>query len=447
MVVVMGTTLVTIVWDLNYAVVIFTVFYQAMRLLPDEYSVDIPDFGVDEAAVENSKNGTGSKGASVDESVEVSALQPKRTSLTSVYGEIELVESSTALRIANPLSFVIAAVVNGLSSTGVLSRGTGVGDVSDNNPTLITPASFAFSIWGVIYTLLAAFCLWSAAGELPLPSWCGGKVRAPFISFSHTMLCHYLASLTFGSLVQASGGRFLSRDGTLLSRRIGWLFVASNVCNSLWLLIFVWDTPATAWISTVLILGLEGCLIAIHVRAGLWNTPRDSIFIFLIVDVGFSIYLGWVTVASIVNVSVALVTSGVNPMETEFWTAEGWACFMLSAAAVLALTMLATRHDLGYPLVLVWALSAIVANNSNPDVEVRSEQVQAVGISLAGTVFTMTVFMAGKWAFVRRQAGLHTIPPLLFVSQASDEPVREKRPSINSIVIDPAPVVATTGSE
>ena len=106
----------------------------------------------------------------------------------------------------------------------------------------------------------------------------------------------------------------------------------------------------------------------------------DFVFIFVVVDVGFSIYLGWVTAASILNVSVALVSSGVNPLETVVWTGEGWACLVLSVAAVLALTMLATRRDVCYPLVLVWALSAIVANNSTPDQSiptnpVRSEQV------------------------------------------------------------------------
>jgi hypothetical protein len=92
MVVVLGTTTTTVMWDLNYAVVIFTLFYQAMRRLPDKYTVHIPDFGADEDEEQNGKVAAG-KTASVDESVEISGLATK-----SIYDEIELVETSKALR-------------------------------------------------------------------------------------------------------------------------------------------------------------------------------------------------------------------------------------------------------------------------------------------------------------------------------------------------------------
>eukprot|EP01050_Picozoa_sp_SAG11_P016378 SAG11_NODE_2230_length_3658_cov_2.411071_1_plen_177_part_00 len=74
--------------------------------------------------------------------------------------------SGQALRILNPLSFVATAALNALGGAGVLTGGRGVGDISDANPTAITPASLAFSIWGVIYFLLALFCVWSAVEPL-----------------------------------------------------------------------------------------------------------------------------------------------------------------------------------------------------------------------------------------------------------------------------------------
>ena len=79
----------------------------------------------------------------------------------------------------------------------------------------------------------------------------------------------------------------------LLTRQISWLFVASNVFNSAWICTFVWGTNPAIWISTVFILGLEGCLIAIYLRADLWKARRESVLEFLAVDVAFSVYLGW----------------------------------------------------------------------------------------------------------------------------------------------------------
>jgi hypothetical protein len=64
-------------------------------------------------------------------------------------------------------------------------------------------------------------------------------------------------------------------------------------------------------------------------------------------------------------------------------------------------------------------------------------QVQAVGISLAGTVCAMSVFTAGKWALLRYQSD--SAIPLLFVGEASAGPIRSKRPSINSIAMDAPP--------
>eukprot|EP01050_Picozoa_sp_SAG11_P012257 SAG11_NODE_1353_length_5128_cov_3.658183_2_plen_376_part_00 len=291
-------------------------------------------------------------------------------------------EASLALRIANPLSFVLAAVINGLGGAGVI--GVGVGTVSDNNPTEITPDSFAFSIWGLIYTLLALFCVWS---------FCADKLTC--------------------------SGRAVSKDNTLMAQQIGWLFVVSNAFNASWIFVFVWDTEATAWISTVLIACLECTLVAIYMRAGLWRTMRDSIFTFLVVDVAFSIYLGWVTVATILNVSVALVSSAVT---SGGWTAEGWTCVMLATAAVLALLVLTTRRDVCYPLTLVWALSAIVFNSDN-------NQIKAVATTTAGLLGAMVLYHAACWGKAGYEAGVAAVPPLLFVEMDA----RSRRASINIV--------------
>lgn len=300
---------------------------------------------------------------------------------------------TTVLRIANPVSFIAAAVVNGLGGAGLIS-GTGIGEVSDANPTLITPAGYAFTIWSVIYTLLALFCVWSALAGVKL-----------------------------------CGGRELSCDNhCLLTEQIGFLFVGSNLFNAGWIATFVWDTTVTTWLSTALILGIELCLVGIYLRAGLWRTPRDSCLIFLCVDVTFSIYLGWVTVATILNVSLAMSASGVGNSGDLIWTETGWACAMMSTAAILALFMLSTRSDICYPLVYIWAILAIVQNSISAEEDRIA--IQAAGGSLIGVVaaFTTVTLLQHIVHAVRTKG--NSLPNVIF-AESSD--IRSRRDSINNI--------------
>ena len=77
------------------------------------------------------------------------AIRKKQAVLASTAEQRIAEQKAEALRIANPLSFVATAVLNGLGGGGALS-GTGVGEVSDAFPVSLTPASYAFSIWGIM---------------------------------------------------------------------------------------------------------------------------------------------------------------------------------------------------------------------------------------------------------------------------------------------------------
>ena len=54
--------------------------------------------------------------------------------------------------------------------------------VSRENPTDITPAGFAFSIWGFIYFLLALFCVYSAVPRLVRSTSSLDEVRYPLLA-------------------------------------------------------------------------------------------------------------------------------------------------------------------------------------------------------------------------------------------------------------------------
>ncbi|MEM1587062.1 MAG: hypothetical protein QXX99_06500 [Candidatus Bathyarchaeia archaeon] len=73
---------------------------------------------------------------------------------------------SSLLKWLNIVAFVITVIVNGLAGSTTIIGGKNTAQISDANPTLITPAGYVFSIWGIIYILLAIFVFYQA---LPSP--------------------------------------------------------------------------------------------------------------------------------------------------------------------------------------------------------------------------------------------------------------------------------------
>lgn len=218
------------------------------------------------------------------------------------------------LRWVNIAAFVGVIVLNALASTGRLSD-LNVGDVSRKYPTDITPASYAFSIWGVIYTFVALFSIYQA-----LPS---------------------------------------QQSSSLIWEKIGLLFSLSCVFNVLWIIIFVQATEASTWISTFFIFAIFGCLLWAHRRAQCWDPSKRSSRSWpevLFIDCMLSLYGGWLNVACVVNVAAAFVSSGQQNLG---WSAGGWTVLMLVVAALLNLGMLFRANDPLWGCVFVWAAIAI----------------------------------------------------------------------------------------
>jgi len=79
----------------------------------------------------------------------------------------------------------------------------------------------------------------------------------------------------------------------------------------------------------------------------------------LAVRVPFSIYLGWITVATIANVTDLFYDLGWQPAAG---SAQAWAVVMLAAAVIIAALMSYFRADVAYLAVLVWAFVGIALN-------------------------------------------------------------------------------------
>jgi benzodiazapine receptor len=240
-------------------------------------------------------------------------------------------QNSSLLKWANILAFILTVLVNGLAGSTTILGGKDTAQISDANPTLITPAGYVFSIWGVIYILLGIFVVFQA-----LPS----------------------------------------EKGKDYKKSIGWLFVLSSILNIAWL--FLWQFEYLS-LSVVLMFLLLASLISIYLRLRIGKSKvgfREK----LAVHVPFSTYLGWITIASIANVAVTLVSVnwdgfGISP--------ETWATLIIIVALLIAMLVLATRKDIAYGLVIVWALVGIAAGQSGNQNIVTLAQASAIIVLIA----------------------------------------------------------------
>jgi len=186
------------------------------------------------------------------------------------------------------------------------------GEISDRFDIYFVPAGYVFSIWGLIYIGIIAYLIYQA-----LPA-------------------------------QRNDARMEAIAGP---------FVLSSVANIVW--IFLWHYnafPATLLAMLVLL----ASLIVIYLRLGTGRT-RISTAETWAVRVPFSIYLGWITVATIANVTQVLYYVGWNGFGI---SPETWLMIMLAVAVVVAGLMAWTRRDAAYLLVLVWAFIGIALKHA-----------------------------------------------------------------------------------
>jgi hypothetical protein len=100
----------------------------------------------------------------------------------------------------------------------------------------------------------------------------------------------------------------------------------------------------------------------------------------LAVHVPFSVYLGWITIASIANVAATLVSVnwdgfGIGP--------ETWAALVILVALLISVLVVAIRKDVAYALVIIWALVGIAVKQSGNQTVVTLTETSAVIIAIA----------------------------------------------------------------
>ncbi|SDJ96805.1 hypothetical protein [Natronincola ferrireducens] len=214
------------------------------------------------------------------------------------------------LALLNVLAFLGTIIMNLLANLLPINNIT-TGEVAALYPNLFTPAAITFSIWGLIYTLLGIFTVYQL-----------------IVAFKP----------------QETAKTFVDRIGL-------WNFVL-GIGNMLWIL--AWHYQYIG-ISVIIMLIMLTSLIIIYRRLGIGKTSKKKAEV-LLVDINFSVYLGWISIATIANITTFLVAInwdgfGISPVV--------WTIIVMTVGVVLGLLFILLYRDIFYALVVDWALLGI----------------------------------------------------------------------------------------
>lgn len=222
------------------------------------------------------------------------------------------------LAILNFIGVITMITVNILANALPIN-GMNTGELSDLYPNLFVPAGITFSIWGVIYFLLVSFSIYSLSGA------------------------------------------FRNHDKTTMKVvQMGYWFFISCLANAAW--IFAWHYQMVP-LSVGIMLVLLTCLCIIYTRLRklpLLYTAKEYFFL----QLPFGVYLGWITIATIANITTLLVDIGWN----RFGLSEDiWLTIMLIIAVGLTMFIIRLKKDFEYTAVIIWAFVGIIIKRNQMD--------------------------------------------------------------------------------
>ncbi|MFS0560673.1 tryptophan-rich sensory protein [Terribacillus sp. 179-K 1B1 HS] len=238
------------------------------------------------------------------------------------------------------LAYIAAIAVNYLSNALPLGGKT-MQQLSDQLGVLFQPAGYAFSIWGIIYFFVL---IW--------------------------VIRLFLRS---------------TRESEWYPKAAG-AFIASCIFNIAWLFSFHYE------LFSISIIPMVALLISLIILYQTVSTSSDRRKFDLF---PFSIYIGWVSVATILNVGILFVSLGVDNIEGWLLSGEVWTIILLIVGTILAIGFMHIFRDSIYPLVFVWAYFAIAA--------ARAEDFPA--ITAVASIMAVIILIAIPIHLFRRKKG------------------------------------------
>lgn len=228
--------------------------------------------------------------------------------------------NTKTLAIFNLLGFILTIILNGLANALPINGKT-TGELSDAYPNLFVPAGFTFAIWGIIYLALLGFVIY--------------QLVAAFSS-------------------KSSNTNFITQ--------IGGFFILSSIANASW--IVAWHYQYVV-VSLLIMLAILFSLIQIYQRLNIGLVSVSAAEKWL-VHIPFSIYLGWITVATIANVTTLLVDFGWDGFGVE---PEIWTIMVIVVGALIGSRVVQDKKDIAYGLVIIWAYYGIISKRMAIDAD------------------------------------------------------------------------------
>ncbi len=237
------------------------------------------------------------------------------------------------MRIINLFFFAGMVVMNYLANALPLNGKT-TGELSGLFPNLFVPAGITFSIWGVIYLMLLYFCI-----------------------------------------VQFSGA------GQQAAASVGWFFAVSCVFNALWIVFWHYGKIS---LSVVVMLGLLATLV--YVNYQLKMLPPGG------VKAAFGIYLGWICIATIANITALLVHLNWSGGGL---SAEVWTILLIAAGFVITAFSMARLNNPFLGLAVIWAFAGIILKRQG---DYRSIVIAAAVAALLVALWMVRIFLQKRGA-------------------------------------------------
>lgn len=249
------------------------------------------------------------------------------------------------IAIANFLILAVVITVNGMANALPINGHT-TGELSDMYPNLFVPAGITFSIWGIIYLLLIVFVVFQ--------------------------------------LFEA----FRRGSASNIFHAIGYWFVVAGVANISWILAWHYIHPV---LSLVVMVVLLASLTIIYIHLDYLKPDFGRAEKYFVLPC-FSVYLGWITVATIANTTAVLVHLGWKGggIDHSFWT-----ILMIAIATIMGLYLIMKKNDWLYALVIIWALLGIFIKQNAAEEYHRSIIIAAI-TGMAVNVIGIFVLFAGK---------------------------------------------------
>jgi hypothetical protein len=242
------------------------------------------------------------------------------------------------LQIINLIGFIATVIVNFLAVLLPIGGNT-TQELSDALPNLFVPAGITFSIWTFIYIFLGLFSVY--------------QIRDIFKKDKIEM-------------------KFLDD--------ISYFFIIGSLANITWIIVWHYQLVPLSLIFMIILLI---SLILIYIKLNIGRSEVSKMEK-VAVHIPFSIYLGWITVATIANVTAVLVFLGVSGFGA---LAEILTILVIAVAVFITFAMLLLRKDYAYSLVIIWSLLGIFIKQIVPTLTVAITALVSMILIVLGIVY------------------------------------------------------------